>query len=310
MYNKCLQAGFIIPRNTVYHLMKILDPDGILSRKRKRLHRRQYVSNGPDYVWHVDSYDKLKPYGIAINGCIDGYSRNIIWLEANTTNSDPKVISNYYIKAVQRRKGCPQRVRADMGTENTYIEQFQRFLRRNHNDAFAGDKSFLYGKSTHNQRIEWLWGILRKEVGQFWMDLFAELSFNLGENAFSGDFLDKSLIQFCFMGIVQKDLDNFVEIWNTHAMSGGLNIRGGNRPIMLYTLPELYDKQQCLCNVDEREIEICAEETTPKQYYPCDETVRDLCLLLMEENEFEFPKDAENAKKLYIRLRELILSLL
>lgn len=28
---------------------------------------------GPDFVWHLDGYDKLKPYGFAIHGCIDGY---------------------------------------------------------------------------------------------------------------------------------------------------------------------------------------------------------------------------------------------
>ena len=27
---------------------------------------------GPNYLWHMDSYDKLKPYGISIHGCIDG----------------------------------------------------------------------------------------------------------------------------------------------------------------------------------------------------------------------------------------------
>ncbi|KAK3099017.1 hypothetical protein FSP39_025318 [Pinctada imbricata] len=239
MHMKCLQNGFNIPRDTVYHLLSILDPEGIVKRKRKRLHRRQYFSRGPDYVWHVDSYDKLKPYGIAINGCIDGYSRNIIWLEANITNSDPSVIADYYIQAVKQRKGCPQRIRADMGTENVHMEQMQKFLRRNHNDPYAKEKSFLYGKSTHNQRIEWFWGILRKEMGQFWMDLFTEMANNAGERTFSGDFLDTNLVQFCFMGIIQKDLDRLVEVWNTHSISGGSHIRGGNRPIMLYTVPEL-----------------------------------------------------------------------
>ena len=27
---------------------------------------------GPNYVWHCDGYDKLKPYGFAIHGCMDG----------------------------------------------------------------------------------------------------------------------------------------------------------------------------------------------------------------------------------------------
>lgn len=31
-----------------------------------------FVKQGPDFVWHLDGYDKLKPYGFAFHGCIDG----------------------------------------------------------------------------------------------------------------------------------------------------------------------------------------------------------------------------------------------
>ena len=203
MHLKCIQNNLRVPRDTVYEIMKILDPEGIAARKRHRLRRRQYKSKGPNFVWHIDSYDKLKPYGIAINGCIDGFSRNIVWLEASTTNSDPKVVAYYYIQAVKRKAGCPRRIRSDMGTENTYIEQMQIFLRRNHQDEMSGPKSFLYGKSTHNQRIEWFWGCLRKKVGQFWMDLFQGLSNDTVDTSFCGSFLDKSLVQFCFIKLIQ-----------------------------------------------------------------------------------------------------------
>lgn len=101
-----------------------------------------------------------------------------------------------------------------------------------------------------------------------------------------------------------------MEIWNTHTISGGKDMHGGNRPIMLYSLPELYNKQHCLCYADETQITACSEETTPKAEFSCDETVRDLCLLLMEEDRYESPRDSEEAKKLYIHLRGKVLSLL
>lgn len=31
-----------------------------------------YINQGPNFVWHVDGYDKLSPYGLDIHGCIDG----------------------------------------------------------------------------------------------------------------------------------------------------------------------------------------------------------------------------------------------
>lgn len=91
MHLRCIQNNLVVTQEIVRELLRLLDPDGVEIRKRKRLRRRQYFNQGPNYLWHVDSYDKLKPFGICINGCIDGFSRHIIWLRAGITSSDPKV---------------------------------------------------------------------------------------------------------------------------------------------------------------------------------------------------------------------------
>ena len=38
----------------------------------------------------IDGYDKLKPFGFAIHGAIDGYSWKILWLFVGSSNNDPK----------------------------------------------------------------------------------------------------------------------------------------------------------------------------------------------------------------------------
>ncbi|XP_078799348.1 uncharacterized protein LOC110016040 isoform X2 [Oryzias latipes] len=164
LHQRALQRGFVVSQETIRALIKILDPEGVDLRRARRLRRRQYTCRGPNALWHVDSYDKLKPYGIAINGCIDGFSRHVMWMEAYTTNSDPKVIADYYINTVTRVGGCPQRLRADPGTENAHIREMQMFLRRHHADHHAGQQSFIYGSSTANQRIE-SWRPLGQEPG-------------------------------------------------------------------------------------------------------------------------------------------------
>ncbi len=102
------------PRNTNSFriILSLLDPIGSQARQTRRLRRRQYFAEGPNYVWHIDLYDKLKPYGICINGCIDGFSRQVIWLRATLTNSNPKVIGGYFVEALERCGGCPRLVRA------------------------------------------------------------------------------------------------------------------------------------------------------------------------------------------------------
>ena len=81
-------------------------------------------------MWHVESYDKLKPIGIPvfINGCINGFSRQLLCLDAYVMSSDPNVIAGYYIQVVCKRMRCPRVIRGDFGTENTDVRQMQMFL--------------------------------------------------------------------------------------------------------------------------------------------------------------------------------------
>lgn len=195
MHLKCIQRGYTVTQETVRQLLLVLDPMGVAIRQRRRLRRRVYFAAGPDEVWHMDGYDKLKPYGIAIHGCIDGYSRYIVWMHAYTTNNDPHVIASYFTNAVGQTGGCPMKVRADMGTENVIVEQLQTFLRNDQN-------AFMYGRSVNNQRIEAWWGILRRECAQFWINVFEEIK----DEYFTGSFLDKSLVQFCFLYLIQVSI--------------------------------------------------------------------------------------------------------
>lgn len=207
MHLNCIQNGLIVTRDSVRELLLLLDPRGVDLRKRRKLRRRQYISSGPNNVWHMDSYDKLKPYGICINGAIDGFSRHIIWLNAGRTSNDPKVIAGYYINAMKIFGGCPVTVRSDMGTENGTVEKIQTAVRELFWSNINHMPAFLYGRSTANQRIESWWSILRKQNAQYWMNLFEILK---QEGLFNGTFVDKSLIQFCFLSMIQVRNDKKV----------------------------------------------------------------------------------------------------
>ncbi|KAJ4937708.1 hypothetical protein JOQ06_002340, partial [Pogonophryne albipinna] len=59
---------------------------------------------------------------------------------------------------------------------------------------------YIEGASTANQRIESWWGFLRRESMEFYICMFTDLK---NRGLFDGAFLDKSVLQFCFMGIIQ-----------------------------------------------------------------------------------------------------------
>ena len=121
--------GIIAPRYDIRKIILNLDPTGVELRKRRRLTRRKYRNPGPNYVWHIDGHDKLKPFGFSIHGCIDGFSRRIIWLEVSSTNKKPELIARYYLDAVRQQNGVPKTIKADDGTEHSLIEPIHMFTR-------------------------------------------------------------------------------------------------------------------------------------------------------------------------------------
>ena len=138
MWNRLRSKGVHVPRDYVYGCLKHMDPVGTAERRRRRLRRRMYCSLGPNFCWHFDGYDKLKPFGFPIHGCIDGYSRRVLWLKIGPTNNDPQVVALHFAETLLELKTVPKMVRCDRGTENVHVKRIQIFLRRNGTDNLAG----------------------------------------------------------------------------------------------------------------------------------------------------------------------------
>ncbi|KAJ8309923.1 hypothetical protein KUTeg_011788 [Tegillarca granosa] len=187
------------------------------------------------------------------------------------------------------RKGCTRRLRLDHGTENSYISQMQMFLRYGHQNEDA-QRSVIY--------------TAQATTINFWMNLFQTQK---DEGYFTGDILDKNIFQFCFMQMIQDELDRIVEMWNAHRIRPyrNRNIQCG-RPMVMYNLPHLYRRQPQNCTVSNLQIELCENECSPNSCYPCDDTVFELCCMLMMDENYSVPSSPEEALLLYHFLRNSI----
>jgi len=298
--------NLVIDKETVRTILRIVDPVGVENRSKHRLKRRQYRSKGPNYIWHMDGYDKLKPFGFCIHGCIDGYSQRIVWLEVGVTNNDPDVTAGYFLDAIRSVGGVPRILRADNGTENVHIAAFQRFFRREAVDAFAGEKSFIYGRSFSNQRIEAWWGQLRRGGMDWWITFFKDLRDN-------GLFCDDNIfhvesIRLCFMFIIQEELNKAAKLWNLHRIRPSTNPESPpRRPDMLYFLPEISNTQDYKTVVTVDDVEL-VEETCGLQnvQLPCSPEFISLAEIIMRENGLMMPSNANDTKALYIELLDKI----
>nr|XP_061812188.1 uncharacterized protein LOC133603054 [Nerophis lumbriciformis] len=145
-------------------------------------------------------------------------------------------------------------------------------------DCYAGEDSVMEGFNFKHHR--WL------HTCTPWKFCFADLR-ELGQ--FTGKDLDKKLIQFCFLHIIQDQLKEFVGKFNRNILRSQ---RDGPAEDKLQTvLPE---------DIDECRRRWC----TPREQYPCDETLFKHWELIRTENGWKAPVDKLTAFNLYLKLRK------
>ena len=304
MHQLCRQNGINVNRSTVALVQSHLDPEGVQSRKRNRLRRRKYYSLGPNYVWHVDGYDKLKPYGFPIHGGIDGFSRFILWLDLCKSNKDPKITCTLYMNHIAAIQGAPHKVVADRGTENIYIAASQRFFRQS-------EGSFIYGRSISNQRIESWWSMLRRSCTNWWINFFRDIVelgiYDLTDN------IHVECAKFCFGVLIQNDLDKIRESWNHHRIRRSANTNNLYRPSGIPSV--MYTTPSTLGNVDDHKHPVVQHEieavhdvccTVLENNYFCSEQFYILGNIIMSENNLEDPNTPDEALLLFNNLNILV----
>jgi len=56
-------------------------------------------------MWAIDQHDKWKRFGLALHTGIDPFAGEILWMKVWWTNSNPKLITSYYLDFVELT-GC------------------------------------------------------------------------------------------------------------------------------------------------------------------------------------------------------------
>ena len=201
-------SGFYVPRQQLRDSIHRVDPEGVEARSRKPIKRKVYYSNGPHHDWHMDGNHKLIRWGMVIHGCIDGCSRNIIYLQLRDNNKSD-VVLDAFLEGVSQYQ-LPLHVSGDFGGENVKVAEYMIRHRG------PGTKAFKAVPSTHNTRIERLWRDMRENTIQAYIDLFRGFE---ADGMLLTNLLHIFTLQFLFMPRIQADLDQFVSMWNTHKLS-------------------------------------------------------------------------------------------
>jgi hypothetical protein len=180
------KAGILISQNRLYDFYQDVFPEEVQKRREGNFkHRTDFSVPGPNFLWCLDGYEKLKRFGFQIYACIDAYSRCIIWFFIGRSATTAISTLKQFLRTIKHLRMRPFFTRSDHGVETPLWVAAQATLAQcgpaeiTYEDADGvthryrqGDRiqsCHMYGPSTRNVRIESWWRSLRGGASDRWI---------------------------------------------------------------------------------------------------------------------------------------------
>ncbi|KAJ3453791.1 hypothetical protein MRS44_018423 [Fusarium solani] len=300
-----IRAGVLVGQNTLYREYQT-NPEWKKRAEQRRLadwkHRKNFQVPGPNFMWSLDGYEKLKNFGFSIYACIDTYSRAIIWIYVGRGNMTALSSLKQFLRTVSYSGVRPLSTRSDHGIETPLWAGAQAILadldqtelryttedndQRVHRQGARLISCHIWGPSTSNQRIESWWEKLLKGITVYAL----------------------------YGPMIRQEVADFTEMWNGHRIRPQKNREHlvAGIPMDLYNTSEVENwavylgpaardgLAQMMTAVDSIDIDDLLDPITTDW---CDQQLRDL--------QFDGQLDGELDHKqphlaIYLRLRDKI----
>lgn len=162
--------------------LKNHEPQAVARRARGRFRRRRAWTAGVNDVWAMDQHDKWGRFHLWLHGGLEIHSGSQLWLKIWKGNSNPRLITSYYLEAARRMKGAqnlsrlshqtllptralgaPLITQSDPGTENFGVANAQTFIRRTLDPSLGETLQHRWMRKTKNIKPEIMWSVLRND---------------------------------------------------------------------------------------------------------------------------------------------------
>jgi hypothetical protein len=95
-----------LPRPLIGEHLLATEPEKVKQRLARRFKRKRYYAAGVNDVWAQDQHDKWGPqYGLWLHTSLDPHPGWINWMKVWWTNSNPRLITKYYLDSCRDMSG-------------------------------------------------------------------------------------------------------------------------------------------------------------------------------------------------------------
>ena len=157
------EHGIKVPCSLVYNVMMEMDPEGQAQRsliKKRKRRANLFSTDGPLYVVSLDGHDKLCGYQnwtfpLGLYGCIDSFSRKMLFLYVCQSNSSSHIIARRYFDFLYDTRVLPKFLRIDKGSETGKMTTLHAYLTSKLSVMEDPTDSVIYGPSNTNKIERW-----------------------------------------------------------------------------------------------------------------------------------------------------------
>lgn len=164
--------------------------------------------------------------------------------------------------------------------------------------------AFLYGRSTSNQRIECWWSKFTMLGMERWISHFKQLElFGIIDVTKR---LDIECVRFCYMDLLQRELNSIRLQWNTHRIrSSRTHESPSGKPDVMYHMPQLYDTQPYLKPMNVATLNTLSELLT-RDVNKCSSLHTELFQSILDERLLSLPNNLYEGADLLVLLLDII----
>ena len=176
-------------------------------------------------------------FPLAIYGCLDCFSRKIIFLYVWESNLDPLLVGSFYMQYLVEAKEMSRYLRLDKGTETGIMATIHTYLISKQDNLMDDPTSSVqFGPSTSNKIERW-WKDLHERMELFIKEQLLRLCHNYDPESQ----LDRDCIKYIFIPVLQRECDIFSKMWNSHRirLQKGLELPTGV-PNHMFEMPRKF----------------------------------------------------------------------